>query len=103
MRFFCMINGTPRNVPNMKFHVDGLECTLVGTWHNGKPYEPNREQFRAALPQRWRKAFDRECKGLVFWHETGVGKNYSPQCHVSLSDARGRYLTTIYCQPVKES
>ena len=89
MRFFCMINGTPRNVPNMKFHVDGEECALVGTWYNGKPWRPNKEQFRAALPARWRKAFDRE---QSFWHVKD-GSN----CHISLSDRRGRYLATIYC------
>lgn len=89
MQFFCMINGTPRNVPNMKFHVDGEECALVGTWHDGKPWRPNKAQFRAALPARWRAAFDRE---QSFWHVEG-----KPQCHISLSDRRGKYLATIYC------
>lgn len=100
MRFFCMVNGNPHNVPlrQMKFHVDGEECALVGTWHNGKPWRPNREQFREALPARWRKAFDRACDGLVFWHDNG-----KPQCHISLSDRRGKYLATIYCNISKES
>lgn len=100
MQFFCLVNGTPKNVPisQMKFRVDGDECALVGTWHNGKPYAPNRQQFRAALPYRWRKAFDRECQGLAFWHDDRL-----KQCHISLSDRRGRYLATVYCQPIEES
>lgn len=97
MRFFCLINGTPRNVPNMKFYVDGVESAIAGTWHDGKPWTPNKAQFRAALPARWRKAFDRECaNGIAFWHE----KNGRAQCHISLSNRRGKYLATIYCQPV---
>lgn len=98
MQFLCLINGTPANVKteNMKFRVDGDECAIVGSWHNGKPYRPNREQFRAALPYRWRAAFDRE---QAFWHSKEGG---AEQCKISLSDARGRYLATIYCQPVQE-
>lgn len=94
MEFFCMVNGTPRNVPNMKFHVPGDECAIVGTWHDGKPYAPNKAAFRAALPYRWCAAFDREGEFVPFWHD-----RYAPQCRVNLADRRGRYLATIYCQP----
>ena len=99
MQFLCLVNGTPRSVPisQMKFRVDGDLCHVVGTWHEGKPYAPNREQFRAALPQRWRKAFDRACAGVPFWH----GK-HTEQCSISLSDRRGRYLATVYCQPIQD-
>lgn len=100
MQFFCLVNGTPNKVPlhQMKFKVDGDECAMVGTWYNGKPWQPNKEQFRAALPSRWRQAFDREYQGVAFWHD-----RHKDQCNISLSDARGRYLVTIYCQPVVES
>lgn len=97
MKFFCMVNGDPHNVTleQMKFHVDGEECALVGTWHEGKPWRPDKAQFRAALPYRWRQAFDR---ALAFWHVDGEA-----QCHVALHDRRGRYLATVYCMPVRES
>ena len=97
MQFFCLVNGTPRNVPlsQMKFTVEGRECAIAGTWDNGKPYEPCRAQFRESLPYRWRAAFDRE---QFFWHDKD-----KPQCAINLSDRRGRYIATIYCQPVKES
>lgn len=99
-RFFCMINGTPRNVRNMKFHVDAEECAIVGTWHAGKPWQPNRAQFRAALPARWRPAFDRESH---FWHDSVAGSVKKGQCRISLSDRRGLYLATIYCSIAEES
>lgn len=91
MRFFCMVSTSRQNVPlhQMKFHVEGDECALVGTWHEGKPYRPNKAQFRAALPARWRAAFDRE---QAFWHDKD-----GPQCTISLSDRRGNYVATVYC------
>ena len=91
-----MVNGTPSNVPKhqMKFHVAGAECALVGTYHNGKPYEPNRLDMRASLPARWRKAFDRACEGLTYWHD-----NNKALCTLNLSDRKGRYLATVYCVP----
>ena len=98
MNYFCLINGAPFCVPvsQMKFHVDAKEkFGLVGTWHNGKLYSPDMEQFRATLPYRWRAAFDREtAKGsLGFWYDN----DNSDRCHISISDRRGKYLATVYC------
>ena len=92
MEFFCTVNGTPRNVPlsQMKFRVPGTLAALVGTWVDGRPWLPDPAAFRAALPFRWRKAFDRDG---AFWH--GEGSAY-----VTLRDRRGRYLATVYCNPV---
>lgn len=106
MEFFCMVNGTPNNVPisQMKFHVLGDECAIAGTWVDGKPYTPNKAAFRAALPYRWRKAFDRACEGLAFWHDYAPGSGKPGKSQINLSDRRGKYLATVYCVPAnKES
>ena len=91
MKFFCLINGTPKNVAtkNMKFEVRGEEKALVGAAHDGKSYEPNRAEFREKLPHRWRKSFDRE---LFFWHD-----EKRKHCRINLKDRRGKYLATIFC------
>lgn len=104
MKFDCFINGTPRNIPvsKMKFVVPASECIIAGTWVNGKPWEPERKAFRESLPSRWRKAFDRACDGLAFWHDSVPGRLEKGKCHISLSDRRGRYLATVYCVPAKE-
>lgn len=97
MKFFCMVNGTPRNIPavQMKFHVAGVEAALSGTWVDGKPFSPDPAEFRAALPYRWRKAFDRDG---AFWHDRDI-----PRCRVTLRDRIGRYLATVYCVPASEA
>lgn len=101
--FFCLVNGTPRNVPihQMKFTVPAIKKSgLVGAWHDGKLYAPCPKQFRESLPYRWRASFDRAMRGdaLGFFFD----KYDNEACRISLTDARGKYLATIYCM-FKES
>lgn len=97
MEFFCTVNGTPRNVPlsQMKFRVPGTPAALVGTWVDGRPWRPDPVAFRAAIPFRWRKAFDRD--GL-FWYDK---YNNATPAHTVLRDRRGNYLATVYCTPAE--
>ncbi|GLO68623.1 hypothetical protein MACH17_01400 [Phaeobacter inhibens] len=97
MDFFCLVGGTPYNVPTsqMKFTVGGEQAAICGVYENGIPYRPDREQFRAALPYRWRQAFDREMSNGGFWFD-----KRRPKALISLSDVRGKYLETIYCMPI---
>lgn len=57
---------------------------------------PCRDSIRAALPYRFRKALDR---AGGFWFDWSDDK--SP-AHMQLSDRRGKYLTTLYLQPIRE-
>ena len=91
MKFFCVVNGERKPGVTMKFHVPAVECGIVGTWVDGKPWQPCPESFRMALPYRWRLAFDR---AQGFWHVDGKA-----QCYVTLTDRRGKYLATVYCMP----
>lgn len=92
MRFHCAVGGS-FNFPihQMKFQVDAVEAGLVGAYHGGKPYQPDRAQFRAALPYRWRKAFDR-----AEFHMLGNVPN-DKVVRVHLHNRRGHYITSIYC------
>lgn len=73
--------------------VPAVETGLVGFYHGGKPWTPDRAAVRAALPYRWRPAFDR---AGAFWSD--ARDNRAPH-YVALSDRRGRPLTTVYANP----
>ncbi|WP_316227726.1 hypothetical protein [Bradyrhizobium sp. SZCCHNR3015] len=72
--------------------VPGTEAGLVGCYDGGIPYRPNNEAVRAALPYRWRKAFDRA--GGAWWFN-------GDSAHVCIRDGHGRNLTIIYAHGVK--
>lgn len=99
MEYLALINGTPRNVPQMKFRVPAeTHAGLVGDWHAGKLYRPDNAALRAALPHRWRKAFDRS----QLWHVENAARR-SEGFRVPLHSARGRYLATVYLRPIAET
>lgn len=62
--------------------------------------EPDYAAVRDCLPHRWRAAWDRR-GGVWFTQENGRADDVRSPAHVTLSDARGRYLTTIYLQPYR--
>ncbi len=71
------------------------EAGLVGFYDGGVPYHPNNEAVRAALPYRWRKAFDRADSA---WWFNEAGTTATAKIHT----ARGRYLTTRYAHAAKD-
>ena len=77
--------------------VPGVLAAIVGTWVDGRPWRPDPVAFRAALPFRWRKAFDRDG---AFWHDK---RDNAAPAYTVLRDRRGRYLATVYCNPLRES
>jgi len=74
------------------FAVSGVEAGVVGFYVDGKPYRPNNQEVRAALPFRYRKAFDR-AHG-AWWFNGNAA-------HVALRSARGAHLVTLYANPKK--
>lgn len=58
---------------------------------------PDRAAVAAALPYRFRKAFDRAGQ---FWFNR---HRDSAPATMMLSDRRGKYLTTLYLQPIRDS
>lgn len=92
VQFVCRIDGAPHNVSNKEFRVAAEECALVGTWYAGRPWRPDTAQFRAALPYRWRAAFDR---GSMFWRTSDTD-----ECHTCLYNTRGKPLATVRCKLV---
>lgn len=75
-------------------NVQAVEAGLVGFYHGGKPWTPDRTAIRALLPHRWRAAFDR---AGGFWSD--AHHNATP-AYVHVTDRRGRHLTTVYAHPV---
>lgn len=64
---------------------------LVGWWHEGSPHRPNNADARQALPHYYRKAYDRG----VWWFD----HYHSASPYMTLRDARGGYLNTLYAKP----
>lgn len=56
---------------------------------------PDKQSLRLALPYRFRRACDRSGG---FWFDKFCDD--SP-AHMELTDRRGRYLTTLYLQPIR--
>lgn len=59
----------------------------------GEIVSPDVQAVREALPHYYRKAFDRT--GGTFW----FNKNEREAAYLTLHDARGRYLNTVYAIP----
>ncbi len=74
--------------------VPAVHAGLVGFYDAGIPYRPDNDAVRAALPYRWRKAFDRADSA---WWFNEAGTTATAKIHT----ARGRYLTTIYAHAAK--
>jgi hypothetical protein len=58
----------------------------------GTTVKPDSAAIRAALPHYYRKAFDRAC-GAIWFDKHDDNK----PAYITLRDARGRYLNTVYC------
>lgn len=76
--------------------VGATEAGLIGFYDQGKPWTPDRAAVRALLPYRWRHAFD--SAGPFWWND-----DLRPQARLSVTDSRGRHLTTVYANPIRES
>lgn len=72
------------------FAVDSVEAGMIGCYRDGKPYRPNNEAVRAALPYRYRRAFDRAHGAWWFNGDSA---------HVALRGYRGNYMVTLYANP----
>lgn len=95
MHYLLLWSGDVRGM--RKAHIPAVEAPGM-TGHLG-PHSlvvPDRAAIAAALPYRFRKAFDR---AGGFWFDKN--RETSP-AHVTLRDRRGKYLTTLYLQPIRE-
>lgn len=69
--------------------VPATPAVLVGWYDRGELWRPDPVAVRAALPYRWRKAFDRAGS---FWYDNANKR--AP--YVVLRDHRGRPMLTLY-------
>lgn len=95
---------------SLKFNVNGNgfkgaqvgttapgEVGVIGCYHNGLPYAPDRAAIRALMPHKWRKAFDR---ATVFWWNREAISCDTARLDVYALD--GRLLTQVFCHAVRE-
>lgn len=66
---------------------------------------PDRAQVRAALPYRWRKAFDHSGS---FWFDKdaridAAGKMTPSAAYMHITNKRGRTLATVYAIPWRDN
>lgn len=85
-------------VLSLSREVPGLNRAPITSEPFGTHERPIPEIVRQALPARYRRAFDRAGS---WWRDRHAAKPF-PVLHVQLTDARGRYLTTVYATPVEE-
>jgi hypothetical protein len=83
-------NGRALDIPAVK-------AVSAGHWRDGELITPSRPDVRAALPYRWRKAFDRSGS---FWFDAC---DNSASAFLALRSARGRHLATLYALPFSEA
>ena len=74
--------------------VPAREAGLVGDYHNGKPHQPDNAALRAAIPFRYRKAFDRT---MTWWQTTPSGRNVPLKC--TLRSVKGCALGELFATP----
>lgn len=71
--------------------VKGVEAGVIGYYHEGKPYAPDRDAIEQALPACYRKAFQRS--GGNFWFDT------KDNATLTLCNPRHKVLATIWATP----
>jgi len=76
-----------------KPRVPALRSAYTGHWieETQTTVKPDMAAIRAALPHYYRKAFDR---AFGLWFDK---HNNEAPAYITLKDARGRYLNTVYC------
>jgi len=75
--------------------VDAKEAGIVGDYLNGVPYQPDNAQVIAAIPYRYRKAFQRALK----WWQTDSMSGRSLPLMCRLETLRGKPMGTLYATP----
>jgi hypothetical protein len=84
-----------------KTTVKAKESGIVGDWYNGKPYQPDSDEVRAAIPFLFRPAFDR---AVLRWSETnGANQSRLLPLMTELRGLRGQPLGTLFATPNWES
>lgn len=106
MQFLLLWSG---DKPGMrKAIIPAMENKIgtVGHWRDGKCYLPDAQSLQAAIPSRYRKAYDK----AINWHGLpqvwcDATNNDAPLAiHLNRSGKRyKKHLITIYLQPMKES
>ena len=96
MEYLLLWSGDIRGMKKTRIPVSAAQG-MIGHIGRYGLVVPDRQVLRQALPYRFRKACDR---AGGFWFDKF--RDDSP-AHMELTDRRGRYLTTLYLQPVKES
>lgn len=74
--------------------VHAREAGLVGDYFEGKPYQPDVDAVREALPYHYRKAFDR---ALKWWSQGYSGRVVPLTC--SLTSTRGKPMGRLFAMP----
>jgi hypothetical protein len=73
--------------------VPAVKAVLAGHWRERELVTPSLPDTRAALPYRWRKAFDRAGS---FWFDA---RDQAAPATMTLRNRRGGYLATLYAHP----
>lgn len=69
--------------------VAAVEAGLVGFYHDGKPWKPDRADVRRFIPTKWLPAFERS---TLWW----FAEDDDRQGRLDLYDLRGRLLTQVF-------
>lgn len=94
MEYLLLWSGDKKGM--RKARIPAFESRgIAGHWRNGKLWIPDAASIRAALPFRYRAAFDRACG--VFWFDAR-GKDFPAS--MRLESSRGKPLVTLYLQPL---
>lgn len=69
--------------------VRAVEAGIIGFYHDGRPWKPNRADVRPLIPTKWLPAFER---ASLWW----VADDDDATARMDLYDRRGRLLTQIF-------
>ena len=95
MEYLLLWSGERRGMK--KARIPAFESNgIAGHWRDGKLWIPDAAAIRAAIPFRYRAAFDRSCG--VFWFDAR-GKDFPAT--MRLYSSRGKELVQLVLQPLK--
>lgn len=106
MQFLLLWSGHKRDMRKATIPAIENKIGLVGHWRDGKVWLPDPEALQAAIPSRYRKAYD----AAINWH--GLPQTWCDErsndaplaIHLNRSGKRyKKHLITLYLQPIKES
>lgn len=94
MSYLLLWSGDIRGMKKARIAATPATGILSNRDESGALVSPDRDAIRVALPYRFRAAWDRVANTLTRDNRKGAPFFWT------LRDRRGRYLTTIYAQPL---